>query len=200
MKELLLKNIYTLIPIGLLSIYSISLIIQKILYFYIIRIKNRKNIALSLDRLLKGDFDEALKLIVKDRSPTADIIRFEGELLGRGDRHLFQYKVEAFAQRKIFEMEKNVSFLSMIANIATLIGLLGTVLGMIITFYTMMVTKSSDPFILAGGISQALLTTAAGLITAVPAMLCYSLFIEIIKRHISFMESSASEILALKES
>ena len=200
MKDLLLKNIYTLIPIGLLSIYSISLIFHKTFYFYVIRIRSSKNIYKSLDYLLKGNFDKALNIIKKDRSPTADIIRFEGELLGRGDRHLFQYKVEAFAQRKIFEMEKNISFLSMIANVATLLGLLGTVLGMIITFYSMMITKSSDPFVLAGGISQALLTTAAGLITAIPAMLCYSLFIAIIKRHISFMESSTSEILALKDS
>ncbi len=70
---------------------------------------------------------------------------------------------------------------------------------MIITFYEMMVSKSSDPYTLAGGISQALITTAAGLITAVPAILFYSIFISIIKRHISSMESSSSEILAIKE-
>lgn len=200
MKELLLKNIYTLIPIMILSVISLGLIIQKIFYFHIIRIRSKKKISIALDELLKGNYQESLKLISKDRSPAADIIRYEGQLLGEGDRQVFTHKVEAFAQRKIYEMEKNVPYLSSIANVATLLGLLGTVVGMIITFYKMMVSQSSDPYTLAGGISQALLTTAAGLITAVPAVLFYSLFISIIKRHVSSMESSASEILAIKES
>ena len=113
---------------------------------------------------------------------------------------MFSYKIEALANRKIFEMEKSVAYLSSIANIATLLGLLGTVIGMIFTFYDMMISESSDPYTLAGGISQALITTAAGLITAVPAIFFYTIFTSIIKRHISAMESSSSEILAIKES
>lgn len=200
MKELLLKNIIALIPIGVLSIISFALIVQKAFYFHFIRVKSQKKISQALDELLKGGYSNALELIKKDRSPIADIIRYESKLLGEGNRRVFTHKVEAFAQRKIFEMEKNVSYLSSIANLSTLLGLLGTVIGMIYTFYTMMVSKSSDPYTLAGGISQALITTAAGLITAVPAILFYSLYISIIKRHISSMESSTSEILAIKES
>lgn len=200
MKELLIKNIVALIPIGVLSIISLAVILQKAFYFHLIRIRNQNKISQALEELLKGNYNASLSLIKKDRSPTADIIRYEGKLLGEGERQVFIHKVEAFAQRKIFEMEKNVPYLSSIANVATLLGLLGTVVGMIITFYEMMVSKSSDPYTLAGGISQALITTAAGLITAVPAILFYSLFISIIKRHISSMESSTSEILAIKES
>ncbi len=200
MKELLLKNLISLIPIILLSIVSLTLIIYKIIYFYSIRIRKQSRISTSLDELLKGNYSSALEYIEKDKSPTADIIRYEGKLLGEGDRDFFSHKVEAFAQRKIYEMEKFVSYLSSIANLATLLGLLGTVIGMILTFYNMMISKSSDPYTLAGGISQALITTAAGLITAVPAIVSYSIFISIIKRHISSMESSSSEILAVKES
>lgn len=199
MRDLIIKNIYSLIPIFLLSIYSFMLIISKILYFYKIRIRSQKKISYSLDLLIKGEFNKSLKEINKDLSPTAEIIRYEGKLLGEGNKTVFIHKVEAYAQRIIFRMEKNVSYLSSIANVATLLGLLGTVIGMIFTFYTMMVTESSDPYTLAGGISQALVTTAAGLITAVPAILFYSLFNSIIKRHISSMESSISEILAIKE-
>lgn len=200
MKELLIKNIYVLIPIIILSIISLSLILYKMVYFYNIRIRNQNRITSSLDELLKGNYQKALEYINKDRSPTADIIRYEGKLLGEGDRQFFTHKVEAFGQRKIFEMEKYVAYLSSIANVATLLGLLGTVTGMIMTFYNMMVTETSDPYTLAGGISQALITTAAGLITAVPAILFYSIFLSIIRRHISSMESSSSEILAAKES
>lgn len=200
MKELLLKNIVALIPIIILSIISLSLIIYKSIYFLIIRIKNQGKISKALDELIKGNYNNALNYIQLDKSPTADIIRYESKLLGEGNREVFSHKVEAFAQRKIFEMEKYVAYLSSIANVATLLGLLGTVIGMIFTFYDMMVSKSSDPYTLAGGISQALITTAAGLITAVPAILFYSVFISIIKRHISSMISSSSEILASKES
>ncbi|MGL1891711.1 MAG: MotA/TolQ/ExbB proton channel family protein [Spirochaetaceae bacterium] len=200
MKELLLKNIYALVPIIILSIISVSLIIVKLVYFFSIRIKNPRGIENSLDDLLKGNYEESLTKISDDYSPTAEIIRYEAKLLGEGNRAVFSHKIEAFAQRKIYEMEKYVTYLSAIANVATLLGLLGTVIGMIITFYEMMVSKSSDPYTLAGGISQALITTAAGLITAVPAILFYSVFNSIIQRHISSMESSSSEILALKES
>lgn len=200
MKDLILKNIYLLIPIFTLSIYSVSLIIVKIFYFYKIRIKSTKNITQSLDYLVDGDYQKSMELVNNDLSPTAEIIRYEAKLLGEGKKAYFVHKVEAYAQRIIFRMEKHISFLSSIANVATLLGLLGTVVGMIITFYTMMVTESSDPFNLAGGISQALITTAAGLITAVPAIVFYSIFISIIKRHISSMESAISEILAIKES
>lgn len=200
MKELIMKNIFALVPIILLSIISLSLVITKLIYFFNIRTLNQKKILLSLDELLKGNYVVALNYIKKDRSPTADIIRYECKILGEGNGVVFSHKIEAFAQRKIFEMEKFVTYLSAIANVATLLGLLGTVIGMIITFYQMMVTESSDPYTLAGGISQALITTAAGLITAVPAILFYSIFISIIKRHISSMESSTSEILAKKES
>lgn len=200
MKELLLKNIYALIPIIILSVISLALIISKIVYFLSIRVLNEKKIEKALDELLKGNYQNALNYVADDRSPTADIIRYEGKLLGEGDSTVFSHKVEAFAQRKIFDMEKNVAYLSSIANVATLLGLLGTVVGMIFTFYDMMVSRSSDPYTLAGGISQALITTAAGLITAVPAILSYSVFVSIIKRHISSMESSSSEILAVKES
>lgn len=200
MKELLFNNIYALIPIIILSVVSISLIITKIIYFFRIRIVSSKRVSLSLEELLNGNYEESLNYIKKDRSPTADIIRYEGKLLGEGDKRVFSHKIEAFAQRKIFEMEKYIAYLSAIANVATLLGLLGTVVGMIITFYQMMITESSDPYTLAGGISQALITTAAGLITAVPAILFYSIFISVIKRHISSMESCTSEILAKKES
>lgn len=199
MKELLTQNLFALIPIILLSIISLTLIITKILYFYKIRIKDQNRIEESLELLLEGKYTESLTLVLDEKSPTADILRYEAKLLGENDRVSFSHKVEAFAQRKIFEMEKFVSYLSAIANISTLLGLLGTVVGMIITFYEMMVSESSDPYTLAGGISQALITTAAGLITAVPAMIFSSLFISIIKRHITLMESSSSEILAVKD-
>lgn len=199
MKDLILKNIYLLIPIFLLSVYSFTLICKKIFYFNKIRIRSQKRIGLALEHLIKGEYSKALGIIKKDQSPTAEIIKYECKLLGEGDKTVFIHKVEAFAQRIIFRMEKSVSFLSLIANIATLLGLLGTVIGMIYTFYTMMITESSDPYSLAGGISQALVTTAAGLITAIPAMLFYTLFNSIIRRHISSMESSISEILAIKE-
>jgi biopolymer transport protein ExbB len=75
------------------------------------------------------------------------------------------------ALKEIEGINRKVSILPSLANIATLLGLLGTVSGMIIVFYQMKTSGSSDPYILAGGISQALITTAAGLIIAVPAYL-----------------------------
>jgi biopolymer transport protein ExbB len=68
---------------------------------------------------------------------------------------------------------KNLPILSTIGNISPLLGLLGTIMGMIIAFESIAVAGAGDPRVVAGGISQALVTTASGLIVAIPSIVVY---------------------------
>lgn len=85
-------------------------------------------------------------------------------------------ELEHEGQSVVHKMEQRLNWLGIIATITPLIGLLGTVLGMIKIFRQMLATGLSQPELLAGGISEALLTTALGLSIAIPCLIAYHLF------------------------
>ncbi len=88
-------------------------------------------------------------------------------------REVMLASVEDVGRHTVHELEKPVTWLSVIADVAPLLGLLGTVVGMIKVFASIMEYGVGDAGVLAGGISQALITTAAGLVVAIPALLLY---------------------------
>ena len=99
---------------------------------------------------------------------------------------------------EIPKLESRLSALSTIAQIAPLLGLLGTVTGMTASFHTIQVRASSlnpvTPGDLAGGIGEALLTTVAGLIVAIPAFVAYNYFVNRINHVVLDMERGATEL------
>ena len=79
-------------------------------------------------------------------------------------------------RQEVYELERNLQALGTIAQISPLMGLLGTVLGMIKVFSTIVTKGVGDPGVLAEGISEALVTTAAGICVAIPALIFYRYF------------------------
>jgi biopolymer transport protein ExbB len=104
--------------------------------------------------------------------------------------------MQAEASRIMAEMEQRVSWLSSIANVAMLLGLLGTVTGMIGAFASVRAAGYSNPTVLSGGISEALISTAAGLVVAIPSLVAYHLFAHAIGRAATRMELAAADLLA----
>ncbi len=102
-----------------------------------------------------------------------------GQLLAAGlanrqqDRATMKEVVEDTGRHVVHELERYLNTLGTIASISPLLGLLGTVTGMIRTFSALTAGGAGDPAALAGGISEALITTAAGLMVAIPALICY---------------------------
>jgi biopolymer transport protein ExbB len=102
-----------------------------------------------------------------------------GKILAAGlanrhrDRGIIKEAIEDTGRHVVHELERFISTLGTIASISPLLGLLGTVLGMIRTFNTLNAGGVGDPSALAGGIAEALITTAAGLTVAIPALLAY---------------------------
>lgn len=107
--------------------------------------------------------------------------------------------IEDAGHQKVPELEKNIKILVTIANISPLLGLLGTVMGMIKAFQVIQVkTSAFNPVStgdLAGGILQALLTTAAGLIVAIPAIVAYHYLEAKVGDSVVDMERSATELI-----
>jgi len=91
-------------------------------------------------------------------------------------RDIMKDSIEEAANQVIHDLERYLNVLGTIASITPLLGLLGTVIGMIKVFTAIMLQGTGNAAVLAGGISEALITTAAGLTVAIPALICHRFF------------------------
>ena len=171
--ELLEKGGIVMPIILLLSVYVVAVIIYKLFQFW-------QTGAFSIsfvDDVLKAVEDkkiaEAMNVASKHKGPVARVI--EATINAIGNRAISDEKrvrvIESSALREMRSYESHMKGLEMVANISPLLGLLGTVMGMVKVFAGISNTGSGvDPALLAGGIWEALLTTVAGLAVAIPAL------------------------------
>lgn len=130
----------------------------------------------------------------------------------RAPRDVIKESIEDAGRHAVHELERYLTALGTIAAISPLLGLLGTVIGMIKVFAAITANGVGNPGILAGGISEALITTAAGLSVAIPALIAYrylrgrvdSLVVQMEKETIKFLETvvshqASAEVKALKD-
>ena len=112
---------------------------------------------------------------------------------------LVKEAIEERGEREGMVLEKHVGILSTLANLATLLGLLGTVTGMIKCFNVISVEGSGNPANLAGGIAEALITTAAGLFIAIPTLACHRILKDKAESLIFEMEEHSASIIEIME-
>ena len=161
-----------LILLGL-SIISLTIIIIKIFQFYKSDIYNGNKI-LPVYKLLKDNkISQSRELLNSIIHPSSNIITsiLDNKNLSNEDR---ENEVSIIGEKQLRNLEFLLKPLEVISNVAPLLGLLGTVIGMITAFSKLENAGSKvDPAILAGGIWEALLTTAFGLIVAIPALAAF---------------------------
>jgi len=112
-------------------------------------------------------------------------------------RDIMKESIEEVGRQVVHQLEKYLNVLATIASITPLLGLLGTVVGMIKVFADIMVHGVGDPGILAGGISQALMTTAAGLTVAIPTLMFYRYFRARVDEIVLKMEGEAVKMVEM---
>ena len=112
---------------------------------------------------------------LRESSPLGKVLAAGLSNAGHG-REVMKDSIEEAANQVIHELERFLAPLGTIAAIAPLLGLLGTVIGMIKVFTAIMLEGTGNAGVLAGGISEALITTAAGLVVAIPALICHRYF------------------------
>ncbi|MCF6147870.1 MAG: MotA/TolQ/ExbB proton channel family protein [Candidatus Kuenenia sp.] len=184
-------------PILLCSIVSITVILERFWRFYQARLKI-PNIISQVKALLKeSKADEALKLCENTSGPVAHILA-----IGIHIRHRKLEEKEKLISRAgskiIRQLDKNLRVLAIIGNIAPFVGLLGTVTGMIGAFVKIQELGGGvDASVLAGGIWEALLTTAAGLFVAIPTLVAYHYFEGKVDDIASLMKDAATELLEI---
>jgi biopolymer transport protein ExbB len=150
------------------------------------------------DLIRKQKIADALFLCQGDASSIAKIFFAGLKNAGRG-MWLVKESIEERGGREAAMLEKHAGILSTIANLAPLLGLLGTVSGMIKTFNVISVQGVGNPAPLAGGIAEALITTAAGLTVAIPTLVCHRIVRDKAGSLIFEMEENSIRIIELME-
>ena len=186
----------------LLSIYALAVILYKLHIFYKVEFFNNKNLSESIDLWMSDKKKEAYDQLNETQNPESEVISFTMYQLLK-HKNISQ-KVESDVREEISRLsEERIDYysskldsLQVIAAIAPLLGLLGTVFGMIEAFQQMeSAGKSVDPSILSGGIWEALLTTAAGLSVAIPIVVVESYFRSLINKFKRNVENGVTKIL-----
>lgn len=161
--------------ISVLSLFSLTAIIYKLIIFRKVRLNVNEFIAKVRSNLLKGNVKGAIEACEEQRSPVASIVK-AGLLKYGQPREQIEKTMESAAIHEVAYLEKYLTVLATITAIAPLLGFLGTVVGMILSFEIIATQGLNDPGAVAKGISVALLTTAYGLIVAFFTQPFYNFF------------------------
>ena len=182
------------IPIVLCSIIAFSISIERWFALRPDKIIPSNLIDSILSLLKNGEWTAAVQIAAKDRTPLGRMVALILKHRSK-DREYVITRAEELARQEMSKMERSLEVISVIASIAPMLGLMGTVLGMVVTFESIQVYGLGDIDSLAGGISQALLTTLAGLIVGVPSLISHRYFISVVDKHMLNMELIATQLL-----
>ncbi|MDR1041567.1 MAG: MotA/TolQ/ExbB proton channel family protein [Deltaproteobacteria bacterium] len=172
--DLIQRGGWVMYPILCCSLAALAIILERIWALRRGRVAPR-SLVLSVSGLLaRRQFNEAAYLCQDGESAAARLIRQGLKMTGRG-RILFKDAMEEAGRREAAHLTSHLEILGVIGSVSPLLGLLGTVSGMIVAFGAVAQAGMGNPGLLAGGIGQALLTTAAGLVVAIPVMIIHRL-------------------------
>ena len=165
-----------MVIILLCSVLTLGFAIERAVYFWNRRGNPDGLLATALAALRSGDTEKAARACSAEAHPVgpvaADLIRCMDENPDAAEERLHI----ALSEQRL-QMERNLGFLGTMGNTAPLLGLLGTVWGIMRAFHDMARTGSAGPSVVAAGVAEALFTTAAGLLVAVPAVMIYNHFV-----------------------
>lgn len=172
MLEIVIAGGWVMIPIIFCSIVAVAIILERLWTLQPRRVVPRDLSRQVWDRLTRNQLDHRHIQELRTSSPLGQILA-AGLANRNQDRAEIKENIEDTGRHVVHELERYLNTLGTIASISPLLGLLGTVTGMIRTFSALMANGAGDPAALAGGISEALVATASGLMVAIPALIGY---------------------------
>jgi biopolymer transport protein ExbB/TolQ len=185
---------------GILAVLAIALAVtlERLIFFYIICKGSYTPVVESLARLINENrIADALKQVQKSSSPAIVLLRtavkrFEAGLSNEEIRD----GVEEAAIKQVPRLSERLNYLSLFANISTLLGLLGTIAGLQLSFSSLAAVEAAKKAsMLADGISQAMITTAFGLMVAIPCMVLYTILVNKQNRLVKDLDEASVRLL-----
>jgi biopolymer transport protein ExbB len=181
-------------PIVLCSVIALAIIGERLWALRVNKITPRNLMSRVWGWVKNSQLDGKKVKELRDSSPLGRVLA-TGLLNAKHGRDIMKESIVDTATHEIHEMGRFLNLLGTIAAIAPLLGLLGTVLGMIDVFSTIVLHGSGDSTLFAGGIAQALYTTVAGLVVAIPALFFHRFFCRKIDEISVLMEQDAIKLV-----
>lgn len=198
MFDIIQKGGPVMYPIILCSILALAIILERLYHLYRAQIDTKKFMEEVTTTIKKNKITEAAEMCDQTPGPIAHILK-AGILKHSCSREEIKEAIEDAGLHEIPRLEKNLNGLATIAQVAPLLGLLGTVTGMVRCFQVVQEKSSSlqpvNPGDLAGGIWEALITTVAGLIVAIPVLVAYNYLVSRVNHFVWEIELSANDLI-----
>jgi biopolymer transport protein ExbB len=195
--SVLAKGGWLMIPIALFSLIAVGIFIERLMVLRKAKINLNAFLLKIRQSLNKRDYDNALLICSSTPGPISKVIEKGIRLRGQS-REEIKDAIESAGRSEIYQLEKGFAALATISGVAPLTGFLGTVTGMIQAFMRIQELGGNvNATVLAGGIWEALITTAAGLIVGIPALLAYNYLVTKVQRLVFEMEVSSTNLLEL---
>ncbi|MBD3849737.1 MAG: MotA/TolQ/ExbB proton channel family protein [Acidobacteria bacterium] len=182
-------------PLLFFSVLAATVAIERFIVFS----KAKINVSDFLTKIRKAllvnrNVKEAIKICEQSKGPVASVMK-AGLLRYGHAREDVEKTIENAALYELDRLEKRLGVLATTANVAPMLGFLGTVAGMIKSFATLAEQGLTNPAAVAVGISEALITTATGLIIAIPAQLVYNWYTTKITRFVRDIETASNMLV-----
>lgn len=197
--SLLMKGGIVMIPIGILSVISVYLIIERYVF-----IRNSSKIESSFllnlkDLLAKGDVKAARAYCQRLNVPLSRIIEKGVMRIGKPIKDI-ESSMESTAALETSKLEKKMNWLGIIAGTAPMLGFIGTIIGVINIFFDISVSNNFDISVIANGLYQKMITSCAGLVVGVVAYTGYHLLNGMIDKFTTHVESMAVDFIDMLDS
>ena len=191
------KGGWLMVPIIICSIIIVAVAIERYLTYRNVTINIPQFMMKIRHPLNRGDLVTAINDCTLTRGPVSAVVKagLEKAKLGREG---IREGMEAAGNAETFHLEKNLNILATLAGITPLIGFLGTVTGMIKAFMKIQqLSGNVNADVLAGGIWEAMVTTAAGLSVGIPALILYNYYVNRVRGFVFQMETASEEVLTI---
>ncbi len=194
MFEMVQAGGWLMIPIILCSIISAAICVERFWTLRPTQVAPKNLLAQVWNWVKNNDMDNRKLRELRMNSPLGQILA-AGIANHRRGREAMKESIEEVANQVVHEMERYLNTLGTVAAITPLLGLLGTVIGMIKVFTAIRLEGTGNAAVLAGGISEALITTAAGLTVAIPSLFFYRFFLRRVDELVVYMEQEAIRLV-----
>ena len=194
MFEIIKSGGWMMLPIILCSIAAMAIIAERFWSLQKKKILPPELVAQVWKLYRESKLDEVTLRRLKTSSPLGCVLA-AGLANRKHGREFMKECIEEAGRQVVHDLDRFLNTLGTIASIAPLLGLLGTVLGMIQVFSAIVTYGVGNPGVLAGGISVALITTAAGLIVAIPSLAFHRYFVRLVDEYVVNMEEEALKLV-----
>ncbi|MEM7220500.1 MAG: MotA/TolQ/ExbB proton channel family protein [Pseudomonadota bacterium] len=198
MLELIQSGGWLMVPIVLCSVLAAAICVERWWALQHVRVAPPDLLATTWTAVKNKDLDQQRLRELRSGSALGQVLAAGLVNASRG-REIMKEAMEEAAGQVMHELQRYLTALGTIAAISPLLGLLGTVVGMIKVFQTLQLHGAGNANVLAGGISQALITTAAGLAVAIPALIFHRMYTRRVDEHAVTLERQGSRLIDIMQ-